>query len=123
MCPPALSPTDPAAVFNLSDSPLIERYREKTPTSDMLAARSRGVFPSGITHDVRYTEPYGIFVTKAQGSHKWDVDGNQYVDYPAAMVPCCWAMAIRQSSRRWRGSCRWVPIMAPAMNWSFAGVN
>ena len=82
MCPPALSPTDPAAVFNLSDSPLIERYREKTPTSDMLAARSRGVFPSGITHDVRYTEPYGIFVTKAQGSHKWDVDGNQYVDYP-----------------------------------------
>ena len=74
MSPPTLSPTDPVAVFNLSDSPIIQRYRERTPTSGVLAARSRAVFPSGITHDVRYTEPYGIFVTKAQGSHKWDVD-------------------------------------------------
>src|SRR5438445_2438858 len=39
------------------------------------------VFPSGVTHDSRYMRPFPIYVTHAQGSHKWDVDGNEYVDY------------------------------------------
>ena len=26
-------------------------------------------------------KPYGIYVERAQGSHKWDADGNEYVDY------------------------------------------
>lgn len=69
----------PAAV---STSPLISAYVRKTPGSQRLAERARCVFPSGITHDVRYIEPYGIYVTHALGSRKWDVDGNEYVDYP-----------------------------------------
>ena len=39
------------------------------------------MFPSGITHDARHLQPYGIYVTRAQGSHKWDADGHEYVDY------------------------------------------
>lgn len=39
------------------------------------------MFPSGVTHDGRYLQPYPIFVERAAGSHKWDVDGNEYVDY------------------------------------------
>jgi glutamate-1-semialdehyde 2,1-aminomutase len=52
-----------------------------TPTSRRLALAAGRVFPSGVTHDIRYIEPYGPFVTRAAGSKKWDVDGNQYVDY------------------------------------------
>jgi glutamate-1-semialdehyde 2,1-aminomutase len=37
--------------------------------------------PSGVTHDTRYAEPFPIYVTHAQGSKKWDVDGNEYVDF------------------------------------------
>lgn len=66
----------------LRGSPLIEAYCRKTAGSAALAARARGIIPSGITHDARYIEPHGIYVTRAQGSHKWDVDGNEYVDYP-----------------------------------------
>lgn len=62
--------------------PLFDRYIEKTPTSARLANEARETFPSGITHDVRYIEPHGIYVTHACGSRKWDVDGNEYVDYP-----------------------------------------
>jgi glutamate-1-semialdehyde 2,1-aminomutase len=69
-------------MLGLSDSPIVKQYCEKTPTSGALAEQARGVFPSGITHDVRYIEPHGIFVAKAQGSRKWDVDGNEYVDHP-----------------------------------------
>ena len=34
-----------------------------------------------MTHDIRYTSPFPIFVERAQESRKWDVDGNEYVDY------------------------------------------
>src|SRR6202163_4803351 len=39
------------------------------------------VFPSGVTHDSRFMRPFPIYVTHAKGSRKWDVDGNEYVDY------------------------------------------
>src|SRR3954454_7604101 len=39
------------------------------------------VFPSGVTHDARFMRPFPIYVSHAKGSHKWDVDGNEYVDF------------------------------------------
>jgi glutamate-1-semialdehyde 2,1-aminomutase len=72
----------PPCPINLDDSPLVEAYCRKTAGSIALAQRARGVFPTGITHDARYIEPHGIYVTHAEGSRKWDVDGNEYVDYP-----------------------------------------
>ncbi len=60
---------------------LLERWAERRPTSAALSQRAQKVFPSGVTHDSRYMEPFPIYVTHAQGSRKWDVDGNEYVDY------------------------------------------
>ena len=74
--------TQPPCPIDLDDSPLVEAYCKKTAGSIALAKRARNVFPTGITHDARYIEPHGIYVTHADGSHKWDVDGNKYVDYP-----------------------------------------
>lgn len=71
-----------STAISFNDSPIIQAYRRKTPRSEALARRARDVFPSGITHDVRYIEPYGIYVTHAKGMRKWDVDGNEYTDYP-----------------------------------------
>ena len=65
----------------LSNSKIVAAYREKTATSAALFAEARSLFPSGVTHDVRHLQPYGIYVSRAQGSRKWDVDGNEYVDY------------------------------------------
>jgi glutamate-1-semialdehyde 2,1-aminomutase len=56
-------------------------YTQKTPRSAQLARRARELFPNGVTHVGRYLEPYPLFVSRACGSHKWDVDGNEYVDY------------------------------------------
>ena len=65
----------------LSNSRIIAAYREKTPSSERLAAEAKGMFPSGVTHDSRHIDPYGIYVERAQGARKWDVDGNEYIDY------------------------------------------
>ena len=65
----------------LSNSAIVAAYREKTPSSAELAGQAAQSFPSGLTHDARYLRPYGIYVERAEGAHKWDVDGNEYVDY------------------------------------------
>lgn len=65
----------------LTNSRIVAAYRERTPGSEALAREARDLFPSGITHDSRYTEPYGLYVERAEGPRKWDVDGNEYVDY------------------------------------------
>ncbi|HEY6335140.1 MAG TPA: aminotransferase class III-fold pyridoxal phosphate-dependent enzyme [Alphaproteobacteria bacterium] len=65
----------------LTNSRIVASYREKTPGSAGLAKQAMELLPSGIAHDARYLEPYGIYVERAKGPHKWDVDGNRYVDY------------------------------------------
>jgi glutamate-1-semialdehyde 2,1-aminomutase len=65
----------------MSDSPLIAAYRRLTPKSAALAAEIAQVMPSGVTHDSWYLQPYPIFTERAAGSHKWDVDGREYVDF------------------------------------------
>jgi glutamate-1-semialdehyde 2,1-aminomutase len=64
-----------------TNSPIVGAYRQKTPGSARLADRARGVFPSGIVHDARRLDPYEVYVTHAKGARKWDVDGNEYLDY------------------------------------------
>lgn len=58
-----------------------EQYRARTHRSAEFHAEARASFPAGITHDSRSTLPYPICVTRASGPRKWDVDGNEYVDY------------------------------------------
>ena len=64
-----------------TNSAIITDYKARTPASGALFERARKVLPSGITHDARYLDPYSIHVGRAKGPRKWDVDGNEYVDY------------------------------------------
>ena len=65
----------------LSNSPIEAAFRERTAGSAALAAEAKTRFPSGITHDARHLKPYGVYMQRAGGPRKWDVDGNEYVDY------------------------------------------
>jgi glutamate-1-semialdehyde 2,1-aminomutase len=64
-----------------SNSRIVAAWRARTPRSAELFASAAGLFPSGITHDARIQDPYGPYIERAQGAHKWDVDGNRYVDF------------------------------------------
>ncbi|HEV8641091.1 MAG TPA: aminotransferase class III-fold pyridoxal phosphate-dependent enzyme [Methylomirabilota bacterium] len=58
-----------------------DAYRAKHPKSAALAERARKVIPGGITHDIRHLTPFPVYVDRAGGTRKWDVDGNEYIDY------------------------------------------
>ena len=66
----------------LSTNSRIEaEYLARTRGSAALYAEARRVIPAGLTHDSRTLLPYPIYAARAAGSRKWDVDGNEYVDY------------------------------------------
>src|SRR5262245_32058384 len=62
-------------------STVLDTYRALHPKSKALYERARRVIPGGITHDGRHLAPFPVYVERAQGSRKWDVDGHEYVDY------------------------------------------
>ncbi len=64
-----------------TDSKILAAYRARTPRAEALHRQALELLPSGIVHDSRRTWPYGIYGDRAAGSHKWDVDGNEYVDF------------------------------------------
>lgn len=39
------------------------------------------MIPGGVTHNIRFYEPYPFFTVRAQGSRIYDADGNEYVDF------------------------------------------
>ena len=58
-----------------------QEFRTGRDGSAELYERAKRVIAGGVTHDIRFHEPFPIMVTHAKGSRKWDVDGNEYVDY------------------------------------------
>ncbi len=64
-----------------TNSKIEAAYRAMTPKSAELAGQAARLLPSGLAHDSRRMWPYGIYTDRAEQSRKWDVDGNEYVDY------------------------------------------
>jgi glutamate-1-semialdehyde 2,1-aminomutase len=56
-------------------------YTRTFAGSAALAAQARQLMPSGINHDVRRIDPFPVYIERAQGARKWDVDGHELIDY------------------------------------------
>ena len=59
---------------------ILERYLEKFPKSGQAFERGKRVMPGG-GHQSRTVKPFPLFVEEGKGALKWDVDGNELVDY------------------------------------------
>ncbi|HEY1190870.1 MAG TPA: aminotransferase class III-fold pyridoxal phosphate-dependent enzyme [Gemmata sp.] len=60
---------------------LVERYYAEFAGSKQRFDTAKGLFPTGVTHDARMMDPFPVYIARAKGAHKWDVDGHQLVDY------------------------------------------
>ncbi len=62
----------------------------KTEQSRKLQKRSEQLIPGGVNSPVRAFRSVGcdpLFIVRGQGSHIWDADGNDYVDYIGSWGP------------------------------------
>jgi glutamate-1-semialdehyde 2,1-aminomutase len=59
----------------------MERYAEKFPRSKEMFEKAKGLVPRGVAHDAWQVSPFPLFTKQARGSHIWDVDGNEFIDY------------------------------------------
>ena len=62
-------------------STLLEQYHGLSPASREWYDRALQLFPNGVTHDSRFLLPYPIYIERAEGAKKWDLEGREYVDY------------------------------------------
>jgi glutamate-1-semialdehyde 2,1-aminomutase len=56
-------------------------YCEKFKESSQLFERGISVFPSGVTHDARYIQPFPVYIRNALGSRKTTVEKHSIIDY------------------------------------------
>ena len=60
---------------------ILEEYISKHSKSSARYDSGLALFPSGVTHDNRYVEPFPLYMERGTGPIKWDIDGNEYIDY------------------------------------------
>src|SRR6266571_112622 len=54
---------------------------ERTPRSGEYYERARRVMPKGVPSSFQENDPWPVYVERGEGTHVWDVDGNEYVDF------------------------------------------
>ncbi len=60
---------------------LDEAFTRRFGRSAALYERSRNAIAGGISHDSRNFAPFPIYIERAEGARKWDVDGNELLDH------------------------------------------
>ena len=58
-----------------------EEYKKKTKRSAKIFARSLKLHVNGVSHNIRYYDPYPFVVKSSRGKSLVDVDNNEYTDY------------------------------------------
>jgi glutamate-1-semialdehyde 2,1-aminomutase len=59
----------------------LEVYKKKTKKSGLLFAKSKKFHVNGVSHNIRFFEPYPFVTKSAKGKYVYDIDGNKYTDY------------------------------------------
>jgi glutamate-1-semialdehyde 2,1-aminomutase len=62
-------------------SSTIDTYKKNTKKSAKIFERSKKLHIGGVSHNIRFFEPYPFVTKSAKGKYLIDVDGNKYTDY------------------------------------------
>jgi len=57
------------------------RLLERTKASARLYERAVRLLPFGVVSSFQKMQPYPVYLTRGQGSHVWDQDGQEYLDF------------------------------------------
>ncbi len=60
---------------------MIDDFEPSHSGSKSLYERAKETLPGGLSGELRAAAPFPLFIERAEGARKWDVDGNEYIDY------------------------------------------
>jgi glutamate-1-semialdehyde 2,1-aminomutase len=58
-----------------------QEFIETFDGSRQRAMQAMEIYPAGVTHDARYVKPFPIYIQRADGAVKVDVDNHELIDY------------------------------------------
>src|ERR1700681_1663608 len=59
-------------------------FKKRTPRSLEIHERAKASLPMGVSSSFQAIPPYPLTISRAEGSHIWDYDGNEYIDFHLA---------------------------------------
>jgi len=59
----------------------MQRLLERTRGSAQLFTRASRILPLGVVSSFQKGDPYPLYLKRGQGSHVWDQDGHEYLDF------------------------------------------
>jgi glutamate-1-semialdehyde 2,1-aminomutase len=62
-------------------------FDERCTGSKRMSEAAKKVIPGGVQHNLAFNHPFPIAVSRAEGAHLTDVDGNRYIDFLQAGGP------------------------------------
>ena len=62
-------------------------FDEQCAGSKAASAEAMQHIPGGVQHNLAFNHPFALDITRAEGAHLWDVDGNCYIDFLQAGGP------------------------------------
>jgi glutamate-1-semialdehyde aminotransferase len=62
-------------------------FESKAAQSKAAADEAQRYIPGGVQHNLAFNRPFALEITKAEGAHLWDIDGNRYIDFLQAGGP------------------------------------
>ncbi len=65
----------------------LQYFETKAAKSKAMTDEAKQYIPGGVQHNLAFNYPFPMAITKAEGAHLWDVDGNQYIDFLQAGGP------------------------------------
>src|SRR5919199_269405 len=60
---------------------ILNEFSAQFAGSRAMHEKACAVLPGGLSHDLRHMRPFPVFVDRAAGSRKWDVDGHELICY------------------------------------------
>src|SRR6266852_6475687 len=79
---------EPITINRTHVQEIVEReetqFRKRTPRSHEMHERAKSSLPMGVSSSFQAVPPYPLFISRAEGSQIWDLDGNRYADFHLA---------------------------------------
>ena len=72
---------DPEAKGEDMSNHIYAEYGVQRPRSMEFLARAEKSLGGKAGHDLRYSTPVPLYIERGEASRKWDVDGNEYIDF------------------------------------------